>query len=428
MYRLSHKTLEPDRARTAMRFAIGSACFGAIGQIMVNESSIIILYAGMLGASRFVSLCTTSLQHLAQCLLYIPVAYWMSRYGRKRLMIPALTIGTGGLLLVSLAPFFGRYAQGALMFGLSVFSISIAIYVVGWFPLLKGIVPPAERGRFFGRLRVSWQITASLFLLGAALVVQRTPSITAFQAIIALGALISFVRVFLLRPIPESVPTRHEPLRVTLTALLRNRTLTGFSAYLFWLYFFAGSTLPVAVLLASRALHIADGFLVLFSAGTMAGSIVGFLLGGRIVDRGGTKLAFLIGHFGFAALNFLLLSVRSASWGSITILLGIGLLYGLVFALASIAVSTESFFLVPPEREDVGLAVCLGLFFAGIGLSRFLSGWVLDSGMLAPEWFFMGHAMTSYHALFLINGCGVLGSGVLLAMIPSLIAPPESAP
>ena len=68
------------------------------------------------------------------------------------------------------------------------------------------------------------------------------------------------------------------------------------------------------------------------------------------------------------------------------------------------------------------------LYFAGRGLSRFLAGWALDSGMLAADWVFLGQSMTSYHTLFLVNGFGVLASCALLAMVPSLIAKPGDSP
>lgn len=53
--------------RKAMIFAIVSACFGAVSQIVFRESSIIILYASKLGADRFLTLSSTSIQLLCIC-------------------------------------------------------------------------------------------------------------------------------------------------------------------------------------------------------------------------------------------------------------------------------------------------------------------------------------------------------------------------
>ena len=63
--------------RKAMTFAIISACFGAVSQIMVRESSVIILYAAKLGAGRLLALFSTSIQLLCICVLIIPVSYLM---------------------------------------------------------------------------------------------------------------------------------------------------------------------------------------------------------------------------------------------------------------------------------------------------------------------------------------------------------------
>ena len=74
----------PKTQRQAMGSAILSACFGAIPQILVRESSLLILYATLLGASRFLALTTTSLQYLSVSVLSIPMAHLMERTGKKR--------------------------------------------------------------------------------------------------------------------------------------------------------------------------------------------------------------------------------------------------------------------------------------------------------------------------------------------------------
>ena len=131
-----------------MGSAILSACFGAIPQILVRESSLLILYATLLGASRFLSLTTTSLQYLSVFVLSVPMAHLMERTGKKRLVLPALALGLFGLLAVAAAGFFTRAGREVLLIGLLVFSLTLAIYIAGWFPLLQGVVPESKRAPF----------------------------------------------------------------------------------------------------------------------------------------------------------------------------------------------------------------------------------------------------------------------------------------
>lgn len=413
----------------AMHAALISTCFGVLSQILVGDSSIIILYSNMLGASQFVALCTSSLQSLAMCILYIPLAYVMGRSGKKRFIIPAIGVGAAGLMITACAPWCGSWSIAALLGGLCIFSIAIAVYVVGWFPLLKDIVPANRRGQFFGRVRVSWQSAAAVFLILSALLVRENPSIIALQAIIVVAAIGMIVRMIFLKRIPEKPPKPNTgKLGQCLIEVLSNRPLMGFGIYLFWLYFFAGATIPVAVLMAKVRLNLSNDFLVLLSSCMMMGAIVGFFLGGRVVDKRGTKSVFIIAHFSFALLNIAMLAVQNDSLFCMVLLLVISTLYGLTMASASIAVSSEAFALVTEKLTEMSLAVCIGLYVAGHGIGRFLAGWALDSGMLAESWIFFGISMTSYHTLFLLFSAGVTITCVMLTMLPSVITPTRALP
>lgn len=413
----------------AMKNAILSACFGAVAQIMVADSSVIILYAGMLQASRFVSLCTTSLQLLSLCLFYIPIAYWMSKFGRKKPVM--LSFAIGGLVLGSIifAPYAGNYKSHILIGGLGLFSICMAVATVGWFPILRDIVPDDQRGRFFGRMRISWQLVSVVFLTISALVVRKWGNIETFQIIIFICSVGLLGRAWFTAKLPAHHPKgRKLSMYATVLEVLSSNQLMGYGTYLFWLYLFAGATIPVAIVMCKLYLHISGSFLIALSSCYMVGCIIGFYIGGKVVDRHSTRPVFMLAHFSFSVLNLLFLTIHHDSIFSRGMLIFICVFYGITFACASIAVSSKAFAVVPADYPDVGLAVCLGLYCAGFGLSRFLAGWVLDSGMLADQWYFFGLEMTPYHTLFLIYAVGVLITSFLLTMIPALIVPRRTIP
>ena len=147
-----------------------------------------------------------------------------------------------------------------------------------------------------------------------------------------------------------------------------------------------------------------------------------------MVDRRGAKSVFLLGHFAFGILNMSLLFVHDNSPFCMGLLIAVVTLYGVVFAAASIAVSSEAFALVKQRYSEIGLAVCLGLYYAGVGFSRFLAGWVLDSGMLSGSWVFFGIQMSQYHTLFFFFGVGVTVTCVLLVMVPAVVGSSRSIP
>jgi MFS family permease len=212
-----------DQCQRGMRMAIWSACFGALAQVAVSDSSLIILYTDMIGGSRFVSLCTTSLQQISLFVLFISVAFLVTRIGKKKLIFPATSIGVCGLGLAVLAPVFGDWAVFVLLTGLTIFSVAMAFYVAGWFPLLRDIVPSDRRGNFFGKMRMSWQGTVAIFLIISALILRWNTSLLVLQLLIAFVGVALIGRVVCIAKMPETSPSKeHIPLRESLSKVWRN--------------------------------------------------------------------------------------------------------------------------------------------------------------------------------------------------------------
>jgi len=429
---MSERVTSPEaveRSRRGMRYAILSACWGAIPQVMVKDSSIIIIFAALIGASEMVSVFSTAVLDLAICLLMLPFAALSDRIGVKRQIIVAVLVSVLALCATAAAPWLGP-AAGAVMLGaLGVFAVAMSAYTAAWFPMLENVVRPEERGLFFGRLRFAWQLIAALFIFGSSWVVGRYATVGRLQVIIVLAAVISLGRAFYVARIPVApvAPCRLR-LRAALWDALQNRPLTGFGVYLFFLYGAANATIPIVFVFARNHLHLADGLVVMLSAVAMGGLIVGFLVGGQFVHRYGVKGVLLAAHLGFALLNFMLLAARAEGL-LVTVLLGVILgVYGLLFACASIAVSSELLALASPANKAVSIAFGYSLYAAGMGGSRALASVVLGSGILAEQWQLAGLAFTRYHSLFLCSGCGVIFAMLLLVLVPGLVHQVERLP
>jgi len=85
--------------------------------------------------------------------------------------------------------------------------------VTAWFPLLSEIVPPAIRGRYFGRMRLAWSIscTAAILLAGAWL--GNDPDPRHFYPVLVGVIAFTFARLLILRRLPEIPPAPNRPTR-----------------------------------------------------------------------------------------------------------------------------------------------------------------------------------------------------------------------
>ncbi len=412
------------RAAAAMRDTILSACWGAISQVMVKDSSVIIIFAALIGASEMTAVLSTSLQDIAVCLFMLPLAALSDRVGIKKQIMVAVSISTVALLMVAASPWAGRGAEVVLLLSLCVFAVAISAYTSAWFPLLEQVVPPAERGLFFGRLRFSWQLVAALFIFGSAWFVGRYASVPRLQLVITAAALAGIGRMWYIARIDLKGPAAAGtamPLFQSILAVLRNRQLTGFSIYLFFLYAAANGTIPVVYIFARSHLKLGDDLIVMLSAVAMSGLIAGFLIGGRFIHRYGVRRVFLGSHIGFILLNFLLLGVHGGGAGTVALLMLTLFCYGFLFACASIAVSSQLLALAQPLSKAVSIAFGYTLYSGGLAMSRVVASLALGSGILAPEWRFGSIVFTRYHSLFLCFGTGVLYAMLLLVMIPGMV-------
>ncbi len=412
-----------------LQYAIRSSCWGAIPQVMLRDSSLIIIFASLIGAGEMVSVLSTGLLDLSLCVLMLPLAALSDRIGVKRQILMAVGISVAALLLVAAAPWAGPLAGGVMMTALLVFAICLSAYTAAWFPLLERVVPVTERGLFFGRMRFSWQLVATVFVFASSWFVGRFATVGRLQVIITLAALGSLGRAYYIARIElDPRPPAFSRMRTALAEVLNNRALCGFGVYLFFLYLAVNATTPVIFVFARNHLLLEDRLVILLSAVSMLGLIAGFPLGGRLVHRYGAKGILLAAHLGFGALNFALLLVHESGPLAVAGVAAVLAACGLLIAGASIAVSSELLALANPAEKAVSIAFGYSLYAAGLGGSRMLASLLLGSGILAETWQFGGQVFSRYHSLFLAFGCGTILAMILLVQVPGLVRRVERFP
>jgi MFS family permease len=412
----------PQQQR-AMRHAIIAQCFGTLG-MLAFQSNLLLVYFASLDVSSSRVLTYLSLPVLIVALLRIPLSLLADRIGKKRLGTPGLALTAIGFGMLAASGGMSPVAlQWVMLSGIVVFSIGTAMMEAGWFALLSPIVPEQVRGRFFGRLRMSWQLVGVLFFGGCALFLAREPSRGMYQAVLGLIAASLAVRVVVYMRLPEmEKPTRQDGgVRRAMATALGATGYVSFCAYVFLLALCTLAYPMLFGLIAKKVLRLGDNLVVWLGTVTAVGAIAGFFIGGKAVDRFGTRPVFLICHFGFAlvGLGYLL---RDAWPGSaLTAVWTLHLLFGVVMAASSIAITSELLALIPAENKSLTTSICNTLYRGGHALAAMFAAWVLDSGVLSDTWTLAGLPMSGYDSILLLWSVAVVVLVVTLGLVPSVI-------
>ena len=209
--------------------------------------------------------------------------------------------------------------------------------------------------------------------------------------------------------------------REGLATALGNKALTGYSSYLFVLNLAAYGTIPLSVLYLKNYLKAPDNIIVMISAVTFGGMLLGSLLAGKIIKKLGIRTVLLAIHFTFWITNFSLFFIgkgNTVTYGIVTMLM---LLYCFTYATANVATTSEMMALATPGNKTMAMAVCGSFSALGGGLSRGISSLILGAGILAPKWSSGGMEFCHYQTLFLIYAVCIMFAAMLLIIVPAVV-------
>ena len=410
--------------RAGMRAAIPTQCFGIVAEGMVINGTLL-LYLTAMGVSASRTIAILSIYPLTGALLLLPFAWLADHIGKKRVGSIGMVIGTVGWALVGLAGFAGEHGPSVIAFGIFLAALCFSMVGCSWFSLLSEVVPKEIRGRYFARLRTSFSLVSIGLSLIYAAVLVRNNGIIIYQIIFLIGAAAYVARCFCYRGIPEleaTVTEQRPSFRTSIAASLRNRPLRRFCLYAFSLTVCTAGTGTLAALIEKHAVGYSDGRIILLANLSIAGSVAGMFVGGKIVDRFGTRLVFAGSHLalgiGLSAFLF-----RVMLPGELLLLVYLGTLHfalGIARGAIGIAMTTELMALLPARNKSVAAATFSIFQTCGVSLSGFVPAWLLQSGYLKEIWTVAGHQLTHFDSLLL--GCSVLTLALIatLKLIPSM--------
>ncbi|MBN1672329.1 MAG: MFS transporter [Kiritimatiellae bacterium] len=414
-----------------MRSAMVGQCFGCLA-IIAFRTGLILLYLNSLGLERSVIMTLIALSALMTGAVTIPAAWLAERIGKKRVGFLGQALTTAGFATLALSGFCPRAGAVWLAIGGIVLDgLGQGLFISVWYALLSPIVPVDFRGRFFGTLRFAWNVVGILFMLAATFVLGKDSPRGIFQCLFALitGALV--IRFFFYRRIPEveTERARGERFGEALAKVVRSPGYASFSSYVFLLLLFTSGSPSVFGLLEKRVLLFGDNLVAWMGLLLTLGSILGFLLGGRAIDRFGTRMVFVACHLGFGAILSLFLLRDSVARLPTGVYVGtLSLCFGLVAAASSVAFSSELLGIMPPTHKSLAGAVYSTLYYLANGLAGAIWAALLRLGALNESWCLFGHTLSDYDTVLLLCAVMVVFLLITLTLIPSVIRKAQFLP
>lgn len=408
-----------DRARAQQR-AIATQCTGIL-DALIYGNGVMLAYLALVGISGSATLLLLALPSWIAGLGGIPLAHLGDRAGARWLGDRAIPLNIAGLLLLALASLAPPWAAPALATaGIAIHGLGLAAFGATWMPLLEPIVPTSERGRFFGRLRMSWQAIALLAALVLAWWLARQPGRWELAAVMLAFAGLQGIRLLVYRGIPDLTARSSGRLLPSVLAVTRSPDLLPVGSYLFLIALCTGAVPWLLGLLALEHLGAGAGGVVALGLCGAVGSLAGFAIGGALIDRHGCKAVFLAAHGGFAAILALVLARGLLPWAELTTVYGAMFAWGAVAGAAGIARTAETMAVSPASARGLGMGILGSLGSTGTAISAAAASAALACGLVAPSWRLAGTTLTAYDALLALAAFGVLAVTVTLGLVPSV--------
>lgn len=412
-----------EETKKAMRMIVLTASIGGMSYLSFNNG-LLIAYFSYLNIPSATILLLLALMPLAQFVFMLPFSFLSDILGKKFIGNIGLFSSLFGYVLLIIASILPENFYTLLIgTGIILFGIGSAMTLGNWFALLHPIIPEKVRGRFFGRLRLTWQSIGIILTLFFIYILEQFPSLGIYQSILIMISIFMAIRILFYQQIPElekPVPPK-ESLFKTLMNVIAIPDYISFCSYCFLLTLFTAACPQIFNLIEKDVLSFSKTEIVFIGNLLIVGALAGFVLGGRMVDKLGTKYVFMFCHFGFASILIMFL-LRSLFPGEIILFVGIlTFLFGLVQAACGLAMTSETLVLIPQENKSLATGLWFTLYSGGAGLSGFMSSKVLELNLINPDWSMFGLPMSSYDGLLLMFGTMVLLMTVTLGLIPSMV-------
>ncbi len=406
-----------------MRIIALVVCAGIMPQLFF-KNGFLLSYLLKLGFQSSDVLILLSVPSFIMFVLSVPFAFYADKYGKKRIGSIGMVLTCIGFLLITLAGSFNQsLAFLSIIIGIITFSVGFSGVLSGWFALLSPLVPESVRGSFFGNLRVTWQIFAIGCSFILTFILEKNASLSTYQLLLAFFTSLLIIQIFLYLKIPEieKDTSKDKTIGNILSSIPQVPGYLPFCAYCFLLMLATGAWPVTLGLLEKNVLLFSDDTIVHMGTMLFVGSMFGFYIGGKMVDKVGTKMVFLVVHFSYFIFLFIIIFRTLVPVSLPTYFSFITFALGLIQAASSIALTSEMMALAPRENKSVIISICSSLQVGGAAISGIVSGKVIEYGILSKTWTFMNLKLSDYDTLVLLSAIMVFVFIVTLGLIPSVV-------
>ncbi|AXP47225.1 MFS transporter [Bacillus subtilis] len=313
----------------------------------------------------------TQIGYVAGLLFLVPLGDIIEN---KKLVVASLLLSAAALTLTVFVKHGTLFLAAAFFVGLG--SIAAQVLV----PFASYLASDAARGRVVGNVM-------SGLLLGIMLsrpISSLVADIWGWNAIFALSAVVSVILAIVLsKVLPARKPTANTNYTALLgsmwkllrtTPVLRRRAI--YHAFVFGAFSLFWTTVPL--LLSGPDFHFSQKAIALYALVGIAGAVAA-PIGGRLADRGLTRLATGIA-LGVVVVSLLLpLMIQSSSPVGITVLVAAAILLDMGVS-ANLVLSQRAIFSLAPEIRSRLNGLFMAIFFLGGAIGSSIGGWAYASG------------------------------------------------
>ncbi len=358
---------------------------------------------------------------LAAQMVNLGAAWITDAVGPKRHTVVAMAISRLLLFTLAALPFVPLAPPVKLGVFVVVIALSTVAGVVGntaWLAWMSDLVPPAVRGRFFGRRVVSLSLAGTAATLGAGLLLDamahRGHPGLGLATVTATGGTAGLIGVALLL-------RQHEPKHAAATTgnrwsgLRMALTEPQIRSYLWYQLAWNGAVGISAGFFSYHLLHnLGTGFTILSAHGVTVAfvRILSGTLWGRTVDRLGGQPVIAFCSLAISAVQGVWLFVTPARLWPIALE---ALASGFLWAGHGIASTQLSIGLSPRATRAFRLAAISAAAGLGFALASTIAGQV--AGLIPERFTLLGIAWTSIHPLFVLSGAARAVSATLALRI-----------
>jgi len=418
--------LDDQQRKRAFIAIIITQCLGMI-PLALFQNGFYLNYFSKLGISSAAIALLFALPPLIGAFLLLPFAFYSDRMGKKRLALSGQGLLIASLLMMMAAGWADtRLATQLIVVSLLVFCVGGSLQGASWFALLNPIIPKEIRGRFFGRLRVTFMTVCILFTLVVTRVLKTNPAITSFQILLGLVFVAALFRCFTYARIPELENPRGEAdhrqsFGKAISTVLAVRGFIPFNGYVFLITLFTAGVPIIFGLMQKDVFKFSPAQITLMGTLFLAGSVAGNGLGGRAVDRYGTRRVFLLTHMGYTVVIAGMLARHWVPWSLPLHAGGCSFFFSMTGATAGVAVTAEMLGLIPAANKSLSPAVNMSLFNLAVGLSGLFVSHSIGWNILSPEWKLLGKSYSNYDSLLFALGTMILLLLVAIGLIPKIV-------